>query len=74
MRKKLLFFFTVAAGMLFGQTADEVKKITANYDTATLQSLSEQYHAQYLVDKEYALKKAAELNIPVVIEKDGSYK
>lgn len=73
MRKKLLFFFTVAAGMLFGQTADEVKKITANYDTAALQSLSEQYHAQYLVDKEYALKKAAELNIPLIIEKDGRY-
>lgn len=74
MRKKLLFFFTVAAGMLFGQTADEIKKITANYDTAALQSLSEQYHAQFLADKEYAEKKAAELNLPLVIEKDGSYK
>lgn len=71
MRKKLLLFFTVAASLLFGQTADEIKKITANYDTATLQSLSEQFHAQYLADKEYALKKAAELNIPLVIEENG---
>jgi len=73
MRKKLLLFFTVAAGMLCGQTTEEVKEITANYDTATLQSLSEQYYAQYLADKEYALEKATELNIPFIIEKDSRY-
>lgn len=27
MRKKLLLFFTVAASLLFGQTADEIKKL-----------------------------------------------
>jgi len=73
MKRFLLFLVLGCTQLLYAQTADEIKKITADYDTQKLQSLSEQFHLQFKKDKEYVLKKAAELNIPLTIEEDGRY-
>lgn len=57
-----------------GQTAEQARKITAEYDLNTLQRLSEEYQNQYELDKQKVKQLAAAFNLPLIIEKDGKYK
>ncbi len=74
MRKILLFTGLVISQLLSAQTADEIKKITSEYNQLKLSSLSAQYRKQAEKDKEYAIKRAGELNIPLIIDDGKTYK
>lgn len=70
----LLAFFCVSLQIVFGQTAEQAKEITAEYNLNNLQQLSKAYQHQYELDKQKVKQLATMLNLPLIIEKDGKYK
>jgi len=69
----LLLFIVFLSCSVFGQTQEEIKKITANYDLVKLKEKEEYYRKKSQAEKRKAIAKALEKNWPLIIEKpDGT--
>ena len=72
MKKKysLLFSILFVCVSIFGQTKEDVKKITADYDMATLKQKEAFYRKKSAEDKAKAISVALTKNWPIIITKD----
>ncbi|MCX6173052.1 MAG: S8 family serine peptidase [Flavobacterium sp.] len=69
----LLLFIAFLSCSIFGQTQEDIKKITANYDLVKLKEKEEYYRKKSKAEKRKAIAKALEKNWPLILEKaDGS--
>src|SRR5690606_20188903 len=78
MKNSLLFlcFFTVSslAFSLKGQTADQIKQIRSQYDLGVLLQLENEFLQKTSSQRERVKELAEKLNIPLVIEENGTYR
>jgi subtilisin-like proprotein convertase family protein len=75
MKNKFLFLVIIAliSFSSFGQTQEEIKKITANYDLVKLKEKETYYKKKSQADKQKAIATALQKNWPLIIEKpDGT--
>ena len=72
MKKKYLLLFSIlfVCVSIFGQTKEDVKKITADYDMATLKQKEVFYRKKSAEDKAKAISVALTKNWPIIITKD----
>lgn len=74
MKKNYLFLFSIlfVSISVFGQSREDIKKITAEYDMAKLKEKEEFYREKARADKKKAIAKAKEKNWPVyTVSDDG---
>jgi len=69
----VLLVFMLSTLISYGQTPKEKAQITRHYNKTKIQQLQLKFSAEYLKQKEEALKAAKTNNWPVIIEKEGSY-
>lgn len=59
---------------VFGQTTEQIKKISAESNLKELNQLKQTYERQHLLEKQNAVRIAKALNFPLIIEEGGRYK
>ena len=78
MKNRLLFFsWVLAAALTFyanGQTTEQIKNIRSQYDLGVLLQLENEFLQKAASEKERVKELAGKLNIPLVIEENGTYR